>query len=318
MMIRALAVVVLAATSLHASQAQDDKKKQAFTEAEKAGPDFLIQGEYEGDTPRGKMGAQVVALGDSRFDVYLLAGGLPGAGWDQKTRTKAPAQTEGGRTVISGGKWTGEIGDGRLAAKSSEGELTLKKALRKSPTEGARPPAGAIVLFDGSKADEWAGGKLVEGNLLAMGTQTKRKFGNVRLHIEFRLSFMPYGRGQGRSNSGVYLAGRHEVQVLDSFGLTGENNECGGLYSIAKPSVNMCLPPLSWQTYDVEYRLATAESGARMTVLHNGVKIHDNLEIKKKTTAAVDQNPDSTPGPISLQNHGNPLVYRNIWLAELP
>jgi hypothetical protein len=161
---------------------------------------------------------------------------------------------------------------------------------------------------------------VVDGVVNTAGTGgffSKTKHGNVKLHIEFMLSFMPAGRGQGRSNSGVYLAGRHECQVLDSFGLSGENNECGGIYSIAKPAVNMCFPPLKWQTYDIEYRLATADKGATMTVLHNGVKIHDNVEIKKKTTSAVDGGPDSTPGPIHMQDHGNPVLYRNAWVVEL-
>ncbi len=294
--------------------AQDNKKK-AFVDAESAGPDFQVQGEYEAEG--AKFAAQVVALGDGKFDVYFLGGGLPGKGWDLKTRVKAAAQTADGKTAITGKDWTGQFTVGALAAKGPEGELSLKKVVRKSPSEGEKPPAGAVVLFDGTSADEWQGGKLVEGNLLNMGVNSKKKFGNVKLHIEFRLSFMPWGRGQGRSNSGVYLAGRHEVQVLDSFGLTGENNECGGLYSIAKPAVNMCFPPLSWQTYDIEYRLAAAEKGATITVWHNGVKIHDGLEIKKKTTAAVDANPDTTPGSIHLQNHGDPLAFRNIWLVEL-
>jgi hypothetical protein len=129
---------------------------------------------------------------------------------------------------------------------------------------------------------------------------------------------MPYARGQGRSNSGVYPAGRHECQVLDSFGLTGENNECGGIYTIAKPAVNMCLPPLQWQTYDLEYHLAADGKPAMMvSVLHNGVKIHENVELKKHTTSAPDNGADDTPGPLHLQDHGNPVAYRNIWLVEL-
>ena len=149
------------------------------------------------------------------------------------------------------------------------------------------------------------------------GFFSKRKFGSIKLHVEFMLSYMPYARGQGRSNSGVYPAGRHECQVLDSFGLKGENNECGGIYTIAKPAVNMCLPPLQWQTYDIEYHLASGDKPATMSVLHNGVKIHENVELKKHTTSAPDNGADDTPGPLHLQDHGNPVAYRNIWLVEL-
>ena len=157
----------------------------------------------------------------------------------------------------------------------------------------------------------------MEGSLLGWGATSKKSFGDIKLHVEFRLCFKPKARDQGRSNSGCYLASRHEVQVLDSFGLTGEHNECGGIYSVEKPAVNMCLPPLTWQTYDIEYHLAKGEQPARMTVWHNGVKVHENTELKKNTTAAPNNTPPDQPGPIHLQDHGNPVVYRNIWVQEL-
>jgi hypothetical protein len=293
-------------------------KKQAGTDPEQAGPDYRIQGEYAAEG--ANVAAQVVALGDGKFDVYVLGGGLPGAGWDPKTRLKAPAKTEGGKAVFEGNGYSGSIGDGFLNGKGPGGEFKLNRVFRRSPTEGAKPPEGAVVLFDGTSAAEWDKDKLENGVLTTFKSgnlNSKKKFGNVKVHVEFMLSFMPHARGQGRSNSGVYLAGRHEVQVLDSFGLTGESNECGGLYGVAKPAVNMCFPPLQWQTYDIEYRLATEEKGATITVLHNGVKIHDAVEFKGKTTAATDKNPPQQPGPLHLQDHGNPVFYRNIWVVEL-
>jgi hypothetical protein len=141
--------------------------------------------------------------------------------------------------------------------------------------------------------------------------------------VEFRIPFQPEDSGQGRGNSGLYLQGRYEVQMLDSFGLEGKDNECGGIYSVAPPSVNMALPPLAWQTYDVDYTAAKYDdagkltSNPRVTVKHNGVVIHDNIELpgQRNTTAApVAAGP--APGPVFLQNHGNPVRYRNIWVVE--
>ena len=134
---------------------------------------------------------------------------------------------------------------------------------------------------------------------------------------------MPAARGQGRGNSGVYLQGRYEVQMLDSFGLDGDEQRVRRpLRASRPPSVNMCFPPLAWQTYDIDYTAAKFEDGkktknATITVKHNGVTIHQDVELPQTTTAApVAEGPE--PGPIYLQDHGNPVRYRNIWLVEKP
>ena len=220
--------------------------------------------------------------------------------------------------------------------------LQLRKVINHSPTLGAKPPAGATVLFDGTSLEAWNGivgseGKppvevptaswrLVDGKAMEVvaGTGsivTKKKFKDFRLHLEFRTPFMPKERGQGRGNSGVYLQGRYEVQVLDSYGLTGEDNECGGIYKVAKPRINMCAPPGQWQTYDITFFAPRFDaSGAKMkdasvTILHNGVAIHENLTIPGPTGGALDATVQ-LPGGLYLQDHGNPVQYRNIWVAE--
>lgn len=308
---------------------KQDKKpvprhKIAFLTPEKAGPDFQVQGEYSGLVhDEVTIGLQVVALGDGKFDAYAYPGGLPGKGWDGEQRVKASGETGDGVTVLHGESGSAEIKDGTVIIFDADGNQIgeLTKVMRKSPTLGKKAPAGAVVLFDGKSADKFRNGRLIKG-MLQEGMTSKDKFGSFKLHLEFMLSFMPYARGQQRSNSGCYMQGRYETQILDSFGLTGEHNECGGIYEIAKPKVNMCLPPLSWQTYDVEFHAAEYDGegektkNARMTVHHNGVLVHDNVEVPRATRASpVKEGPED--GPIYIQNHGNPLRFRNIWVQPI-
>lgn len=305
--------------------------------------DYAIQGEYSGDLNVSagpnlpafgakKHGIQVIALGDHKFRAAVYPGGLPSDGWDGKTKVEINGQTaDGVTTLVGAGKAAGvtlTIKDGSelIVTQAGQKELggTLKKVLRKSPTLGAKPPEGAVILFDGSGGDEWApgdmDGKLLKADVSGGGQFSKRKFHSFTLHIEFQLPFEPAKRGQDRGNSGVYMQARYETQVLDSFGLSNADNECGGIYSIAKSAVQMCFPPLSWQTYDIDYTAAQFENGkktknARMSVKLNGVEIHKDVELTHATTAAPwKEGPE--PGPIYLQNHGHPVRFQNIWLVE--
>lgn len=304
---------------------KQNKARLAFLNAKDAGPDFKVQGEYVGMVHDGqvKLGMQVIARGDGKFEAWAYPGGLPGAGWNQELRLKAEGETKDGVTVLKSERGTAEIKDGMMVAYGNDGDKMgeLKKVVRKSPTLGKKAPKGAVVLFDGKSADLWKNGKVING-MLKEGMTSKPTFGSFKLHLEFMLSFMPYARGQGRSNSGCYMQGRYETQILDSFGLTGEHNECGGVYSVQKPKLNMCLPPLSWQTYDVEFHAAKFDKAgkkiqnARMSVHLNGVMVHDNLDVPKSTTASpVKEGPEK--GPIYIQNHGNPLRFRNIWVESI-
>ena len=301
---------VLAATAIGAGE--------ALTDAAAAGADFELQGEYQGEN----CGAQVIALGAGKFRVVGWDKGLPGETPEATKTVEIEGTLEGGKVAFKNADWDATLTDRGLSGQDPDGhQHTLQKIVRKSPTLGAKPPAEALVLFDGTNADAWKNGAIdAEGNLKC-GVVSKQEFGDCTLHVEFRLPFMPAARGQGRGNSGVYLQDRYEVQVLDSFGLKGENNECGGIYTKHKPKVNMCFPPLSWQTYDIDFEAARWDAdgkktrNALLTVKHNGVLIHDHAEVDSATTSAGRKDGPG-PGPIQLQNHGTPVVFRNIWIVE--
>ena len=269
-------------------------------EAAAADKDFLTQGEYMAP----KLGMQVIGMGDGEFDIVLYQGGLPGAGWDRTL----PQKTKGDANTVQD-------------LVKSRG---LSRVERKSPTLGAKPPATAIVLFDGTQASlekHWnAGAKRTDDGLLVQGAASTDMFRDYSLHIEFRTPFQPKARGQGRGNSGVYHQGRYETQVLDSFGLEGKDNESGGIYSVRDPDLNMCFPPLTWQTYDVEFTAARFDadgkktSDAKITVRLNGEVVQRDVKVPKITTAAPNKE-SAEPGPIYLQDHGNPVRYRNIWVV---
>ncbi len=338
----ALAVGLVFTAGLPGSKAQEKKgqpkKKERIAIAEPKDaakdPDFAIQGEYVGEielnSGKEKLGAQVIAKGLGEFDVKILQGGLPGDGWDGKTTKKATAKRDGDTATISGLNTGGTIGNGKMTLKQGIAETALTKVERKSKTLLQKSPAVNVVELwhEGGDEKNWSKGKLMElsdGKFLTVANTksitSKEKFGAFKAHVEFRLPWMPNSTGQGRGNSGVYLQDRYECQVLDSFGLSGENNECGGFYTQHKPSVNMCFPPLVWQTYDIEF--TPAEFGAdgkktkngRATVFHNGVKIHDNVEFPKECPGG--QKEEGTPGPFQFQDHGDPVIYRNVWVVPV-
>lgn len=191
-------------------------------------------------------------------------------------------------------------------------------------------PKDAVVLFDGKGLSEWihldgkpADWKLVNDYMEVRGgnIRTKREFTDCQVHVEFWLPSMPNASGQAKANSGVYLQGRYEVQVLDSYGLKSQSNDCGAIYGVSAPLVNACRPPEQWQTYDIIFHAPRFEGGkqiskARMSVLQNGVWIQDNVVVPEATAAATDSDV-TKPGPIMLQDHGNPVRYRKIWIRDL-
>ena len=309
----------------------------AFTDPTATDADFPFQGEYAGvvqhEGGETKFGVQVIALGAGKFSAVAYLGGLPGDGWQAPEKITGSGVRAGDVVRIegvdlSGTKRQAEIRGGTLVVLDDAGQAiaSLPKVERTSPSLGAAPPEGAVVIFDGAgPVDEnttLENPRITADGLLMEGVATKEEFGDALWHIEFRLPYQPLDRGQARGNSGAYIQGRYEVQMLDSFGLEGENNECGGVYSVAAPSVNMCLPPLAWQTYDVEITSPRFEgdkkvANARMTVRHNGVVVHDDVEVPQLTPGGV-RTTETPAGPLFLQDHGNPVRYRNIWVLPKP
>lgn len=293
----------------------------AYLTVPAAGPDYLVQGEYAAADSR--LAAQVIARGKGRFELMLLPDGLPGRSEEplRQPRHAIPGERRGAEVSFRGRGTEARWDAGWLRGHGQDGTpFALQRIERHSPTLGAAPPPGAIVLLD--ETTRGFDGSLDEQGWLQAGATSRAAFGDIHLHLEFRTPFMPDSRGQARGNSGVYLQSRYEVQILDSFGLTGEWNECGGLYKIARPGLNMALPPLAWQTYDIDFRAARfdADGGrrepARITVRHNGVVIQDDVPLPGPTGQGDAEMPE--PGPIYLQDHWNPVVFRNIWLLEQP
>ena len=317
-------ILITAAFAITGLAAAENPVFTTPEEARAAGPDFDLQGEYAGKLEGGRgIGIQIVALGDSNFRWVEYAGGLPGAGADGKGVAGPEAKAKD-RQQVEFKRADGSLAllgkDGIAIRKGREAKIVLlKKVERESPTLGKKPPAGATVLFDGGKPDAWDNGRVTPDGLLMEGVTSKQRFGDATLHLEFRTSFKPLARGQDRGNSGLYLQGRYETQILDSFSLEGKMDETGGIYSVKEPRENLCFPPLSWQTYDIEFTAARfgpdgkKTASARMTVLLNGIKVQDDVEIPHATTASpVPEGPDD--GPIFLQDHGNPTRFRNIWV----
>lgn len=205
-----------------------------------------------------------------------------------------------------------------------------------SPGANNTAPSDAIVLFDGANLNQWEsteGGNApwkIEGDAMTVvpksgGIQTKQSFGDVQLHIEWRSPEQVEGNGQGRGNSGIFLQRRYELQVLDSYdNRTYSNGQAGSIYKQHMPLVNACRKPGEWQTYDIIYTAPVfSEDGklqypARITVLHNGVLIQNNVTIKGGTSyIGLPDYKEHGKAPIMLQDHNNPVSYRNIWVREL-
>lgn len=313
---------------------------------------WQVQGEYYGtiDGGGGNLGAWLVANGNDNYTVILLPGGLlthsgPKAQYGGWSTTGWSRSNFLGTGKLSGTTFTTTTPNGyKTLAITGSGEdrtmtgttptganFTLKRVVRNSPSHLLKPrstwkTAAPVLWFDSSTAQadlsKWAqkdnAVQLSRKIYLYRGIKTQSTHGAGLLHIEFQGCFNPTATGQARSNSGIYLQSHYEAQVLDSFGTSAAIDDYGAVYSVKPPSVNAALPPLTWHTYDIYFTPRTsgssgqAQGAATMTVYANSVKTQDNTQVLGVTTAG-DGGDLLSPGPLYLQNHGNEVVYNNIW-----
>ena len=240
---------------------------------------------------------------------------------------------------VNSSMWNGNVTGGTLKINRGDmgygGEIEMKKMDRHSPTEGLKPPKDAVVLlpYESGKAPDlsaWTNDKWYAYDDGSMGVRprcgdnlTKEKIGDCQMHLEFYLPHMPEAAGQGRANSGVYVQGRYEIQVLDSFGVIPHGSgDCGSFYKISASGQNVCLPPEQWQTYDITFRAArlnpdgSQKEPAFITVKHNGVVIQDNVKLPEPTAGGIE-GPGAPADALRLQDHGNSVRFRNIWYTPL-
>ena len=256
----------------------------------------------------------------------LLVGPLCVLGADKKTAAR-PGYTD--TPKLPDGKW-----------RVHDSARPYPKVVDPGPIEKQKgfpfaAPEGALVLFDGKDLSQWTGkgGKAnwkVENGYFEVtrsgGINTKEKFKDFKLHIEWASPKEVKGTSQGRGNSGVFLQGAYEIQVLDSYeNPTYADGQAASMYGQYPPEVNACRKPGAWQTYDITFRSARfgkdgkLKKPAVVTVVHNGITVHDKREyIGTSTHKRVgNYNRKVTEGPISLQDHGNPVRFRNVWIKKL-
>lgn len=302
-----------------------------------------VMGTYEGfwtapDGHKGRVSAQIRALGDGAYDGFvtlhrakamvaalkLTPTGGPSKDAIHFAGVAANPQAEGdllpaieGKAQIQEGKLTGTF-SGELGSGSFE----ANRIVQTSPTLGAQPPKGALVIFDGKDSGKWDSHawKLTgDGAMQAQkgDLRAKDKFTNFKLHLEFRTPFMPKAQGQDRGNSGVFLQSKYEVQVLDSFGVFPlHDDDCAGIYKVKAPSVNACFPPMQWQTYDIIFVQGNPAKGERpmVTIVQNGITVIDQAGIPANMVAEGTGGGEASGGFLKLQDHGCPVEYRNIWV----
>jgi len=290
-------------------------------------PHFHIVGEYVGQGPEDhRWGLQVSSNHDGLFGI-LYPGGLPGAGWEPESHEMIQVKgglNDGVAELSSDQAHSLRFHEGAFEIINESGEAAgkLERIERVSPTMGKKPPEDAVILFDGTNLDAWSKHQgMTDDGLMIEGGHSAADFGDMKLHLEFRTPFMPAHEGQSRGNSGVYIMFRYEIQILESFAMPAAFNSVGSFYREKAPKLNMAFPPLTWQTYDIDFRAPRFDENgnktenARATVHHNGVLIHDDYELESGTGAG-GRRPEVAKAFLFLQNHTGPVRFRNVWLVE--
>ncbi len=295
-------------------------------------PDLgVVQGLYEGSWGEAKAEARLIAMGKGEFKLLVRK-----EDGEKVERAELDGKLDGKTLKLEneGGKASAAYGNGGIhGTAGAKGKLAFKRVVRESTTLGKKPASGAVILIGPGKLDNmkpsttWQPQDPKDGSTQVPkgGMNSVPKFaGSFDAHVEFLCPLEPGKRSQGRANSGCYLPCGQEIQVLDSFGMTTYlGGGCGGLYGKKNPDpmepipslkgnkenvfTLASAPPLQWQTYDIEYRVVKNDDGKEvgsLTVHHNGVKIHDGVQLNHKA------------GGFHFQDHGNPVRYRNIWVVE--
>jgi hypothetical protein len=306
-----------------------------------------VMAEYDGfwtsaSGAKGRVIAQIRPLENNRYDGFVLfmrartpvgAFTLQPALLENSVLsfTGAAARKESGGDLLARSEAKCELRDGKLTGTFSgelgKGTFEAGKAERHSPSLGSKAPKNAIVILNANSPSVAAPNKwtITADGAMRIGDgnfTTQQQLSSFQLHLEFRTPYMPAFKGQERGNSGIYLQGKYEVQVLDSFGLYPlEDNDCGGIYRVRAPAGNACLPPMAWQTFDITYVQPSPganQGGAPMiTVVQNGVTVIDHVKIPSNLVAPGTGGGDSSGGFLMLQNHGNAVEFRNIWAKPI-
>lgn len=301
-------------------------------------PGTDLQGEFEGRAllpgraDSIDVGLQLALYGPERVRGSFYKGGLPGA---EAHGMRPPERVGVGGVRVDERLELAPEGEGysllylqsHVTVLDEEKNYLghLDRVQRESATLGLEPDDGARTLFTGQESDleNWQDGAIMSESGLHSGAMTRQEFGDIRLHAEVWLSWMPCASEQRRTNSGLYIQNRYEVQVMDSFGLEPMLNGSGSLYREVMPALNMSLPPLRWQTYDVWFRAPRFNDAGekvepvRVSVWYNGVRVIDD-EVLEGGTGRGGQLEEVPMAPLLLQEHPGSVRFRNVWVKDDP